>query len=139
MYERIDRHFYLMPAVLRSFIFTCDPHINVAVGLDFYAKIDGSTANLAILDVVLSSDRRVDQYSDALAAIGTLNVPFTELSHWYLAPLTIASRGVAEPSRTNPDPAGDNHGGENRITNGEYPRGSPVIQKSVQPVRYERT
>ena len=139
MYKGIDRHFYLRPAVLRSFIFTCDPDIGVAVGPDFNAKIDGTTANLAIFYVVLSRNRGIHQYTDTLAAIGACNVPFTELSHSHLAPLTIASRGVAKSSRTNPDPAGDNQGAKNRITNGEYPRGGLVIQNSVQPMRYERT
>lgn len=59
MHMGIDRHFYLTPVVLRSFIVTGDPHIGVAVGLDFNTKIDGTTANLAILYVVLLRNRGV--------------------------------------------------------------------------------
>ena len=125
--------------MLRSFIFTGDSHVGVAVGLDFNTKVDGTTANLAILYVVLLSNRGIHQYADAFAAIGTFNVPFTERSHSHLVPVTIVSRSVAKASRTNPNPAGDNHGGKDRITNGEYPRRGLVIQNGFQPVRYERT
>lgn len=59
MYKGIDRHFYLRQAVLRSFIVTGDLHIGVAVGLYFNTKIDGTTANLAILYVVLLRNRGV--------------------------------------------------------------------------------
>ena len=125
--------------MLRSFIFTGDSHVGVAVGLDINTKIDGTAANLAILYVVLLRNRGIYQYVDALAAIGTFNVPFTELSHSHLAPVTVGSWGVAKASRTNPKPAGDNHGAKNRITNREHPRRGLVIQNSVQPMRYERT
>ena len=125
--------------MLRSFILTGDSDVGVAVGLQFNAKIDGTTADLAILYVVLLRNRGIDQYADALAAIGTFNVPFTELSHSHLAPVTIVSRGAAKAPRTNPKPAGNNRGRKGRVTNGEYPRGGPVIQDSFQPMRYERT
>lgn len=137
MHKCIDKHFYLRSAALGSLTFTSDPHIGVAVGLDFNTNIDGTTANLAILYVVLLRNREIHQYADTLAAVRTFNVPFTELSHSHLSAVTDVSRGVAKPSRTDPDPAGDNHGGKNRITNREYPRGGLVIQNSLEPMRYK--
>ena len=111
----------------------------MAAGPDFNIEIDGTTANRAILYVVLLRNRRIHQYANALAAIGAFNVPFTELSHSHLAPVSIVSRGVAKASRTNPNPASDDHGSKNRITNGEYPCRGLVIQNSFEPMRYERT
>jgi len=105
--------------MLRSFIFTFDPHIGVAAGLDFNTKADGTTANLAILYVVLLRNRGIHQYAAALTAIGTFNMPFTELSHSHLVLCSVMCRRVAKPSWTNPKPAGNNRGSKSRVTNGE--------------------
>jgi len=48
-------------------------------------------------------------------------------------------RRLSKPSRTNPEPTGDNNSGEKGITRREYPRRSLIIQKCFKPVCDERT
>lgn len=139
MYKRIDRHLYLRPAALRSFILTRNPQTGVAVRLNLNTEIDWTTANLAVLYVVLTINRGIDQYADVLPAVGTFDVLFCEFSHVHLFLRIFAFRDIAKPSRTNPKPTRSNRSRKRRITNSKHPRGRLVIQERLQPMRNERT
>ena len=139
LYKRFDRHLYLGPAAPRSFIFTAHPYVRGPVRVDFNTEVDGTTANLAVLYIVLLRNRGVDKYADAFAAIGAFDLSFVELSRSHLASRPAVFRGFTKRPRTNPKPACNNGGGKNRITNREHPGRGLIIQNRFQPMRNERT
>jgi hypothetical protein len=44
--------------------------------IDSDVKIDWSTADLAVLDIILVFDRPIDQYSNFFSAVGAVNLLF---------------------------------------------------------------
>lgn len=105
MHNCIDRHLYLSTVVLCSFIVAGDPNAGFAVMLDFDIEVDRATANLAILYVVLTMNRGIDQYADVFPAVGTFDAVFVEFSHVHLVLRSVMCWGsrqtVADEPKTS--------------------------------------